>query len=86
MLSALEENGSVGSTHHAQEAVTAGVAITGMIAFEMIGSTCTTAACQGAFVDIPGCMDVEQAGMSLLVADGFESGGQSAWSGAQPGA
>ncbi len=62
---ALEEIGKVGSTHYAQEALTAGVDITGMIAFEMIGYTCSTPGCQGAFVDIPGCMDVEPAGVNV---------------------
>ena len=62
---ALEENGKVGSTHYAQAASTAGVDVIGMIAFEMIAYTCQSPGCQVAFADIPGCLDVEPAGVNV---------------------
>jgi len=62
---ALEELGLIGSAQYAQQASAAGVDIIGMISLEMIGYTCFTPGCQFAFNDIPGCLDIEPAGVNV---------------------
>ena len=65
----LEEDGLVGSLHHAMAAGGAGENIVRMISFDMIGYTCFVPGCQVVFSDIPACFEIEPDGIN--VGDGI---------------